>query len=92
MHEVKTVTLFWNADAKKWVDKQPRTWHQLGLKIRGGYVLYELRNVPEYITRPELAIELCKFTPPVNQFCLDYYLRYQWGLSWGVQTAAEPEV
>jgi hypothetical protein len=73
--ELKTYRFTFDPSANRWQVATPRQYRKLGTS-RTGLKTYEVRNIPDYMTRAELAIKMPH--PPERSFYLDYLLRHLW--------------
>jgi hypothetical protein len=75
MHELKTYRFTFDPSANKWQLATPRQYRTLGTS-RTGLKTYEIRNIPEWLTRADLVVKMPH--PPETNFHLDYGLRHFW--------------
>jgi hypothetical protein len=75
MHETKTYRFTFDPSANRWQVTTPRQHRKLGTS-KTGLKTYEVRNIPDWETRAELARKMP--TPPEYEFHLDYCNRHLW--------------
>lgn len=75
MFETKTYRFTFDPSTNKWQVATPRQWRALGTS-RTGLKTYQIRNIPTYITRADLARQMPH--PPEYETHLDYSLRHFW--------------
>ncbi|NEQ27510.1 MAG: hypothetical protein F6K28_52605 [Microcoleus sp. SIO2G3] len=75
MHETKTYRFTFDPSENRWQIPTPRQYRKLGTS-RTGLKTYEIREIPEWLTRDQLAAKMPH--PPEHQFYLDYTLRHHW--------------
>lgn len=75
MFELKTYRFTFDPSRNRWQVATPRQYRKLGTS-RTGLKTYEIRNIPEYMTRAQLAVKMPH--PPENNFYLDYDNDHLW--------------
>lgn len=75
MFDLKTYRFTFDPSANKWQVATPRQYRKLGTS-RTGLKTYEIRNIPERLTREELALKMPH--PPEHRKYLNYEIKHLW--------------
>lgn len=75
IHELKTYRFTFDPSRNRWQIETPRQYRKLGTS-RTGLRTYEIRNIPEYMTREQLAAKMPH--PPEHEFYLSYDNAHLW--------------
>ncbi len=74
MFEPKTLRFAFDRYVKKWRSETPRQ-KELGISATGKLSVHEIRNIPQWLTREEVAQQLPR--KEVDSY-LDFSLRHNW--------------
>lgn len=75
IHELKTYRFTFDPSRNRWQIETPRQYRKLGTS-RTGLRTYEICNIPEYMTREQLAAKMPH--PPEHEFYLSYDNAHLW--------------
>lgn len=74
MMQTKTLRFAFDLQRQMWRSDTPRQ-KQLGISATGKLSIHEIRNIPDWLTREQVACKLPRQAPDSH---LDFALRHHW--------------